>query len=135
MQNRFHLAIANYKCGAPDMPDGLPVCIYDRLAKRIVLTISPEYANMICLETIPDGAPFTAMVAWMNRTPKDALESEDIPNEPQTCTVEYEANKDGCMPAGWYVDMKSHPNHSGRSFGPFQTEAEARAYLLTPCAS
>lgn len=135
LNHRFRLAIADYQAGAPDMPAGLPVCIYDRKAKRIVLRISPEYANLICLETLPDGAPFTSMVNWMNATSDDALLSEDIPSEPQTSAILYEDGLDGCMPAGWYVDMVSarYPDQGGRSFGPFASEAEARAYLLTPC--
>lgn len=80
---RFVLAIADYTFAHPDMPEDLPVCIYDRQARRIVLTIANAYANLICLETTEPGcSPFTSMVDWLNNTSADALESEGIPSAP-----------------------------------------------------
>jgi hypothetical protein len=75
---RFVLAIAAYREAFPDMPDGLPVCIYDRAGRGVVLTLSDRYASVICLDTTrePGEAPFTALVEWLNNTTPASLASE-----------------------------------------------------------
>lgn len=53
--------------------------IYDRVHKRVVVTIDSQYANLICLETVDHGQPFTAMVEWMNGLCNSDLASEGVP--------------------------------------------------------
>ena len=79
MKPRFILTVGAYFEEFPDVPADLGTTIYDRAHKQVAVTISPEYGQMICLETTNHGAPFTAMVDWMNGLSDDDLASENLP--------------------------------------------------------
>ena len=77
---RFVLALGAYTEAFADMPADLPVCIYDRQLGLIAVTFHESHAQAICLETVPDGAPFTALCDWFNSSSVGAaLSSEGIP--------------------------------------------------------
>lgn len=79
---RFALTVGHYVSAFTDMPEGLPLGIYDRQEKKMVTTIAPEYGNLICLETTEGGmenAPITNLENWLNNTDNEAFESEGIP--------------------------------------------------------
>lgn len=68
----------------PDIPQSIlnttGVHLWDRQEGKVVMTLSPDYANAFCLETTaPDGHPFTLAETWFNSASKTALESENIP--------------------------------------------------------
>lgn len=78
---RFVLAVGSYAEAHPDMSTDLPVCVYDRQEKRIVVQVMPHYQQAICLETTrPDGSPFSTMVDWLNNMAAGDLASEGIPD-------------------------------------------------------
>jgi hypothetical protein len=78
LSRRFVWAIGAYVEASPDMPTDLSTVLWDRQEGKPVLTLSDEYAQLICLEH-GTRAPFTALEAWMNSAGGDALESEGIP--------------------------------------------------------
>lgn len=63
----------------PDVPADLPLCLWDRQEHLPVVTLADRYAQLMALETLPDGAPFTALADWLNATGNDALASEGLP--------------------------------------------------------
>lgn len=53
--------------------------LWDRQEKKIVVRVSPDYAQAFCLETTRnEDAPFTLLEAWFNTLPNSALESEHL---------------------------------------------------------
>lgn len=76
---RFAMAVGAYHEEHPDMPEDLPLCIYDRQERKVVATLHGEYAQLLCLETTGEDAPFSALESWLNRLGNPALTSEGIP--------------------------------------------------------
>ncbi len=79
---RFVLVVGPIWEEYPDVPESAAemggIVLWDRKHKRPVLTLHSEYANAICLEQVPDGAPFTALEEWFNNTSEKSLASEGI---------------------------------------------------------
>ncbi len=67
----------------PDVPEAdtqsNDLVLYDRQEEQAVATIHNPYAQAMCLEVVPDGAPFTALEEWFNNTSNEAFDSEGIP--------------------------------------------------------
>ncbi len=60
--------------------DSGPV-IWDHANNREVCRVSPEYGNLICLETVAEdgtASGFSGLADWMNALTTDALASEGI---------------------------------------------------------
>lgn len=53
--------------------------LYDRQEEMVVVTVHNPYAQAMCLELVPGGAPFTSLEEWFNTTSNKALASEGIP--------------------------------------------------------
>lgn len=76
---RFVLVIGAIREQFPNIPENIAdLCLWDRQESKAVMTISPEYGNAICLETVSGGQPFTAMEAWFNDLSNEDLESEGM---------------------------------------------------------
>jgi hypothetical protein len=62
------------------MPDDLGLVLWDRQERKPVVSVSDEYAQLICLETTRTkaDAPFTNLGFWLNAVSNRALESEGI---------------------------------------------------------
>lgn len=66
----------------PDMPeqdDENNTVLIDRASGTPVLTLHNPWTQAICLETLPNGAPFEALAHWFNHLSPEALESENLP--------------------------------------------------------
>lgn len=61
--------IGDVRADYPDVPSwvtALPdVLLWDRLKSRSVVAVSPQYSNLICLETL-GGQPFAYLESWLN---------------------------------------------------------------------
>lgn len=75
---RFIMTVGAYSETFNDAPESLPIGIYDRQEKAMVITVGDGYQNLICLE-VADSAPFTFMHDWLNQLNNSELESESIP--------------------------------------------------------
>lgn len=70
----------------PDMPeqdDENNTVLIDRASGTPVLTLHNPWTQAICLETLPNGAPFEALAHWFNHLSPEALESENLPVAPR----------------------------------------------------
>lgn len=77
---RFVWLIGSIREEFPDIPaDDLPICIWDRQERQPVFTLHETYEQLICLETVTNGAPFESMATWLNSLSNRALESEGLP--------------------------------------------------------
>ena len=68
----------------PDVPEPMDdgsLVLWDRLHGAAVVTVAPEYAQALCLETTrqPGDAPFTQLASWMNDLTDEAMNSEGLP--------------------------------------------------------
>jgi hypothetical protein len=76
---RFVWAIGAYAEAYPDMPENLGVVLWDREQGRAVVTVAPEYAQLICLQrTSAEAAPFDNLETWMNGLSPEDMASEGI---------------------------------------------------------
>lgn len=82
MKPRFVLTVGAYVEEYPDVPDNLPLGIYDRGQCKMMMTIAPEYGNLICLETI-QSHPFTSLQEWLSDLTDEEMASEGIPTTQQ----------------------------------------------------
>lgn len=72
----------------PDVPeyDGKgALVLWDRQCRRPAVSVSPEYAQALCLETTrTDDQPFTALANWLNNVTPAEFASEGIePTRPE----------------------------------------------------
>lgn len=83
MKPRFVWIIGAIREVYPDIPEAITcssgVTLWDRQEKRPVLKVAREYANLICLEHLEHGTPFTSLETWLNELDNVSLESENIP--------------------------------------------------------
>jgi hypothetical protein len=85
-QARFVWAVGAYSECFPDMPADLGdngcLVLWDRQERKVVSTVSREYAQILCLERTdkPDHAPLTALESWLNTMKAGDLSSEGIPD-------------------------------------------------------
>jgi hypothetical protein len=64
----------------PDMPKqyGTETVLWDRQERKPVLTLHDGYRNLICLEHLRLGHPFTDASRWLNTIARGDLKSEGI---------------------------------------------------------
>ena len=80
MNPRFVWNIGSIREEYPDMPEpGADVVLWDRKYRAPVVTLHGRYANLVCLEHINYGTPFSDLENWLNRLSTKTLESEDLP--------------------------------------------------------
>lgn len=82
MKPRFVWIIGAIREEYPDVPENLTykadLVLWDRQEKKVVVTVASGYSNLICLEHMDHGKPFTSLETWINELDNDALASEDI---------------------------------------------------------
>lgn len=62
-----------------DMPEqGATVDLIDRKHGKVVVSIAEGYGNLVCLETVSHGQPFTELENWLNSLRDECLKSEGI---------------------------------------------------------
>jgi len=66
---------------------------------------------------------------WQLRLSKEAYERGD--HIPAKWNVTFDDGADGCMPCGWYLtgEQRNGMPCDGHSYGPFEDENEAKAYI------
>jgi hypothetical protein len=70
----------------PDLPPSAGLVMWDRQEKQAVAKLTPNYAQLICLETTrePGHSPLTDLEAWLNGMQPGDLSSEGIPDTHET---------------------------------------------------
>lgn len=82
---RFVWCVGAIQDAFPDIPHYVAqpstgaLVLWDRQEKKVTMSVSREYAQLMCLEVVGNGgAPFTSLEEWMNNTSAEAFESEGV---------------------------------------------------------
>lgn len=83
MKPRFVWIIGDIREQYPDIPEEQTytdhIVLWDRQEGKPVVTVAREYTNLICLEHVDHGTPFTDLEKWVNELDNVSLTSENIP--------------------------------------------------------